>query len=268
MSSAPVPNDRRFRDLRRGFATLLRDPEWFPKVLLAGILLINPLVVAFAPGWFAKSGPIWMRAAFPWLVLLNALTFWFPLGFTFEVLRRARSGKGDQLPDWSPALLPRYAREGAVKLFLSIFTLILPVGVWTAFAWLLLGKTCGLPDGILGLAAGAGLWVAIPFCAVACCRWLDGASLFSAAWNYAENWRRFRARASDYLLASAFLAGVNSVTCALFYTIPLGAVFGLCLVDTWFGPIYAETVDLPLPAPPDGLDRKPSSDEPSPAARA
>lgn len=245
MADSSSSSQRRFGDLRRGFTTLLRDPEWFPKILLAGILLINPLVVAFAPGWFANSGPAWVRAAFPWLVLLNALTFWFPLGFTFEVLRRARSGKGDQLPDWTPSLLPRYAREGAVKLFLSIFTLILPVGIWTAFAWLLMGKICGLPDGILGLAAGAGLWVAVPFCAVACCRWLDGASVASAALNYAENWRRFRARASDYLLASAFLAGVNSVTCSLFYTIPLGAVFGLCLVDTWFGPIYAETVDLP-----------------------
>jgi hypothetical protein len=36
--------------------------------------------------------------------------------------------------------------------------------------------------------------------------------------------------------------GVNSITTAFFYTIPFGAVFGLCLVDTWFGPIYAESV--------------------------
>ena len=35
---------------------------------------------------------------------------------------------------------------------------------------------------------------------------------------------------------------MNSITTAFFYTIPFGAVFGLCLVDTWFGPIYAETV--------------------------
>ena len=224
---------------------MLRDPEWFPKLLLAGILLINPLVVAFAPAWFSGTGPSWARAAFPWLVLVNALTFWFPLGFTFEVLRRARTGQGEQLPDWTPRLLPRYAREGAVKLILAIFTLILPVAVWTALCWLVLGHLGGLPDGLLGLAAGAALWFSVPFCAVACCRWLDGASVISAALNYAENWRRFRANAGDYLLASAFLAGVNSVTCALFYTIPLGAVFGLCLVDMWFGPIYAETVDAP-----------------------
>ena len=36
--------------------------------------------------------------------------------------------------------------------------------------------------------------------------------------------------------------GVNAITTSFFYTIPFGAVFGLCLVDTWFGPIYAETV--------------------------
>ncbi len=36
--------------------------------------------------------------------------------------------------------------------------------------------------------------------------------------------------------------GVNSITTAFFYTIPFGAVFGLCVVDMWFGPIYAESV--------------------------
>lgn len=245
MSDSTPTAPRRFSDLRTGFSTVLEDTEWFPKLLLAGILLINPLVVAFAPGWFGEAGPRWARSAFPWLVLVNALTFWFPLGFTFEVLRRARTGKGEQLPDWSFRTLPRFAREGAVKLFLSLFTLILPVAAWTGLCWFLLGYLGGLPNGLLGLAAGAGLWFAVPFCGVACCRWLDGASLASAALNYAENWRRFRMRASDYLLASAFLAGINSVTCALYYTIPLGAVFGLCLVDTWFGPIYAETVDAP-----------------------
>jgi hypothetical protein len=35
---------------------------------------------------------------------------------------------------------------------------------------------------------------------------------------------------------------VNSITTAFYYTIPFGAVFGLCLVDTWFGPIYAASV--------------------------
>ncbi|MCC7518244.1 MAG: DUF4013 domain-containing protein [Verrucomicrobiae bacterium] len=257
MTDRPAAASFRFSDLRRGFALVLGDPEWFPKLLLTGILLINPLVVAFAPGWFSGTGPAWARAAFPWLVIFNAFTFWFPLGFTFEVLRRARTGQGRQLPDWSLAVLPRYAREGAVKLVLSLFTLILPVAVWTTAVWSVLGWSFGLPDGLLGLAAGAGLWAAVPFCAVACCRWLDGASVLSAALNYAENWRRFRARASDYLLASAFLAGVNSVTCSLFYTIPIGAAFGLCLVDTWFGPIFAETVDLPSPQTKEGARTDP-----------
>lgn len=245
MSDPLPPSPRRFAEIRQGFSTVLGDAEWFPKLLVAGILLINPLVVAFAPGWFTGTGPAWARAAFPWIVLFNALTFWFPLGFTFEVLRRARTGKGEQLPDWNPRVLRRYFREGAVKLVLSLFTLILPVAAWTGLCWVLLGWLGGLPNGILGLAAGAGLWFSVPFCAVACCRWLDGATVASAALNYAENWRLFRMRASDYLLASTILAGINSVTCALFYTIPLAAVFGLCLVDTWFGPIYAQTVDAP-----------------------
>ena len=44
---------------------------------------------------------------------------------------------------------------------------------------------------------------------------------------------------------------MNSITTAFFYTIPFGAVFGLCLVDMWFGPIYAESVatdERPTPA--------------------
>jgi hypothetical protein len=82
----------------------------------------------------------------------------------------------------------------------------------------------------------------IPFCGVACCRWLDGASVLSCALNYRENLRMFRKGSPDYLIAAAFIVGVNSITTAFFYTIPFGAVFGLCLVDTWFGPIYADSV--------------------------
>ena len=89
----------------------------------------------------------------------------------------------------------------------------------------------------------------IPFCGVACCRWLDGASVPDCALNYAENWRLFRRGWKDYLLASAVIVGVNSITTAFFYTIPFGAVFGLCLVDTWFGPIYAESVATDERAP-------------------
>ena len=55
----------------------------------------------------------------------------------------------------------------------------------------------------------------------------------------------FRKGCSDYLIAAAFIVGVNAITTAFFYTIPFGAVFGLCLVDTWFGPIYAESVAQP-----------------------
>ena len=45
----------------------------------------------------------------------TSLSFWFPLGFTYEVLRRARTGRGGQLPDWQWSRLGVFAREGAVK---------------------------------------------------------------------------------------------------------------------------------------------------------
>ena len=78
----------------------------------------------------------------------------------------------------------------------------------------------------------------------------------NCALNYAENFRLFRKGWPDYLIASAFIVGVNSITTAFFYTIPFGAVFGLCLVDTWFGPIYAESV---------AKDKSPSKAKPEPA---
>ena len=34
-----------FNDLKRGFRTILADPWWWLKVLLAGFLLINPLLI-------------------------------------------------------------------------------------------------------------------------------------------------------------------------------------------------------------------------------
>jgi hypothetical protein len=100
----------------------------------------------------------------------------------------------------------------------------------------------GLPPALMTLFIPPILLFVIPFCGVACCRWLDGAPVVDCALNYAENWRLFCRGGTDYLLAAVFILGVNSVTAAFFYTIPFGAVFGLCLVDTWFGPIYAESV--------------------------
>lgn len=237
----------RFSDFKEGFGKILSDKCWLPKVLLGGFLLINPVLLALVPAYFkgladpASEIP-WVKAVFPWILGFNVLTFWFPLGFTYEVLRRARFDSAPQLPSWSLAVLPRYAKEGAVKLVLAIFTLLLPVGVWMGFCHLVFIQLCGLPDALLSMFVQPIMLLVIPFCGVACCRWLDGASVLDCALNYAENIRLFRKGLKDYLLASMFLIGLNSVTTAFFYTIPFAAVFGLCIVDTWFGPIYAESV--------------------------
>jgi hypothetical protein len=237
-----MPNAPRFSDQKNGFRQVLSDRHWLAKILLGGFLLINPFLVALAPAYFSGHGPAWVSAVFPWILGFNVLSFWFPLGFTYEVLRRARTGRGAQLPDWRMSRLGIFAREGAVKLVLAIFTLLIPAGLWMGACYGLFIALLGLPATLLTLFIPPVMLFVIPFCGVACCRWLDGASVLSCALNYAENWRLFKLGCPDYLIASAFIVGVNSITTAFFYTIPFGAVFGLCLVDTWFGPIYAETV--------------------------
>jgi len=235
-------NIPRFSDQKDGFRQILSDPHWLAKVLLGGFLLINPFLVALAPAYFSGEGPGWVREVFPWILGFNVLSFWFPLGFTFEVLRRARTGRGVQLPDWQWNRLGVFAREGAVKLTLAVFTLLLPAALWMGAVYGLFMCALGLPDDLVTLAIPPIMLFVIPFCGVACCRWLDGAPVLSCALNYKENFRLFRKGCPDYLIAAAFIVGVNSITTAFFYTIPFGAVFGLCLVDTWFGPIYAGTV--------------------------
>jgi hypothetical protein len=247
----------RFTDQKEGFRQILSDPHWLAKVLLGGFLLINPFLVAFAPAYFSGQSPAWVKEVFPWILGFNVLTFWFPLGFTYEVLRRARTGRGIQLPDWRWDKLGVFAKEGAVKLVIAVFTLILPAALWMGAIYGIFMRVLGLPDDLVTLAIPPIMLFVIPFCGVACCRWLDGASVLNAALNYPENFRLFRKGCPDYLIASAFIVGVNSITTAFFYTIPFGAVFGLCLVDTWFGPIYAESVarageksgNRPMPEP-------------------
>jgi hypothetical protein len=236
------PSTIRFSDQKNGFRQILSDPHWLAKVLLGGFLLINPFLVAFAPAYFSGHAPEWVKQVFPWILGFNVCSFWFPLGFTYEVLRRARTSRGRQLPDWQWHKLGTFAYEGAVKLVLAIFTLLVPAGLWMGMIYLLFMRLLGLPDDLLTMAVPPIMLFVIPFCGVACCRWLDGASVLNCALNYSENFRLFRKGCPDYLIASAFIVGINSITTAFFYTIPFGAVFGLCLVDTWFGPIYAETV--------------------------
>jgi hypothetical protein len=232
----------RFSDQKKGFRQILSDPDWRAKVLLGGFLLINPFLVALAPAYFSGQGPGWVRQVFPWILGFNVCSFWFPLGFTYEVLRRARSGRGVQLPDWQFGKLGTFAYEGSVKLVLAIFTLLIPAGIWMGACYGLFVALLGLPPALLSMFVPPILLFVIPFCGVACCRWLDGASVLNCALNYPENIRLFLKGCPDYLIASAFIVGVNAITTAFFYTIPFGAVFGLCLVDTWFGPIYAESV--------------------------
>lgn len=240
-----APSGPRFLDQKNGFSQIFSDRHWLAKIALAGFLLINPFLVALAPAYFSPDAPVWVKTVFPWILGCNVLTFWFPLGFTFEVLRRARTGQGSQLPPWSIQGLATFAYEGSVKLRLAVTTLLLPTALWMGFCDLLFVRGFGLPVSLLSLFVPPIMLLVIPFCGVACCRWLDGASMASCALNYAENWRLFRRGWKDYLIASAFIVGVNSITTSFFYTIPFGAVFGLCLVDTWFGPIYAATVEEP-----------------------
>jgi len=232
----------RFADQKEGFRQILSDPYWPAKVLLGGFLLINPFLVALAPAFFSGTAPGWVKAVFPWILAFNVLSFWFPLGFTFEVLRRARTGRGVQLPDWRWNKLGVFVKEGAVKLVLAVTTLLIPVGLWLGTIYTIFVYLLGLPVDLLSMFVPPIMLFVIPFCGVACCRWLDGASVLDCALNYAENFRLFRKGCPDYLIASAFIVGVNAITTSFFYTIPFGAVFGLCLVDTWFGPIYAESV--------------------------
>lgn len=238
--------DVRFSDFKKGFSTILADRNWPWKVLLGGFLLINPFLLALAPTAIpALAGgdhSSCLVKAFLAVLAFNVLSFWFPLGFTYEVLRRARTGQGAQLPDWSFTVLPRFAKEGAVKLVLAITTLLLPVGVWMGLCFLVFVFWLGLPASMLSLFVPPVMLFVIPFCGVACCRWLDGCSILDCALNYPRNIQLLRRNLPDYLLASVFLTGLNAVTTSLFYSIPFAAVFGLCLVDTWFGPIYAESV--------------------------
>lgn len=229
-----------FLDIRAGFITLFADRFWFPKIFLGGLLLINPFLLALAPkriGEFTQHKVLLFS-----LLALNICSFWFALGFTYEVLRRARFGK-PQLPEWKFSVVGQYLREGAVKFAISLSTLLLPLFAWVAFSYGFFIQFLGLPRNLLSLFIPFGSWLVVPFCAVACCRWLDGASVSACALDHRETFRLFWKRRGDFLIASAFLTGLNAILMSLFYTIPFALFFGLCLVDTWFGPIYASIVE-------------------------
>mgnify|MGYP000870998827 CR=1 FL=1 len=235
-----------FEDLKKGFRTIIADPWWWLKILLAGFLLINPLLIILGIKMLgnAEAGHTsesWEMPVFFGALAFNVLSFWFPLGFTYEVLRRARFATAAQLPDWGLDKWGTYAVEGSVKLVIAIFTLLLPVGIWMGMCLLIFVKLLGGSTAFLSMMYAPAMLVAIPFCGVACCRWLDGAGVLDAALNYKRNLEILFSRGKEFLLASLFLTGFNTVACAFIYTIPFAAVFGLCMVDTWFGPIYASS---------------------------
>ena len=97
----------------------LRSRIGWPRCCSGGFLLINPFPRRAGPAYFSGLAPAWVTAVFPWILAFNVLSFWFPLGFTYEVLRRARTGRGVQLPDWEWGRLGVFAKEGAVKLTLA-----------------------------------------------------------------------------------------------------------------------------------------------------
>jgi len=238
-----------FEDIRRGFALFLADPHWLAKVLLAGVLLVNPFLLATAPAFFSHSENPFIIAVF-WVSLgFNILSFSLPLGFTYEVLRRARFGTAALLPGWKRQDLGRFAHEGSVMFLIALFTLILPAGIWMALCHLLYISILGLPRCLVPLFLFPAMLLAVPFCGVACCRWLDGTPAMDCALNYAENFRLFRKAWKSYLIASFFLIGFSAVTASFFYTLPFAAVFGLCLVDIWFGPVYAASREDENPDP-------------------
>src|SRR5260221_9616717 len=144
-----APSAPRFNDQKNGFRQILSDRLWLWKVLLGGFLLINPFLVALAPAYCSGQGPGWVKAVFPWVLGFNILSFWFPLGFTFEVLRRARTGRGVQLPDWRWNRLGVCQREVALKLTLVVFTQLLAAALRLGACYGLVVVLLGLPSSVL-----------------------------------------------------------------------------------------------------------------------
>lgn len=223
-----------FKEIKRSFEIIVSDRTWLIKLLFAGLLLINPVVI-----YAALSGDRFLLYG---MIGLNSLTFWLPLGYTMEVLRRARAGTFADLglPSWGLNHWSTYVREGGIKLFIAFFTLILPSGVWIAACAIVLS---GLRQpALIGMAAPFIFFFTIPLCAIGCCRWLDGADVMSSALDYRINFDFYRMRWSEYSIATLLLTGLNTMGSSFILTLPFITVFGLCLVDTWFGPIFADSV--------------------------
>jgi hypothetical protein len=165
-----------------------------------------------------------------------------------EVLRRAKN-RPDKftLPGFGFALWGRYAREGCVKLLIAFGTLLAPVLAWVGFTWAvaLIFRFPGSErwqfffEMLLPFAMPVALFVTIPFCAVACCRYLDTGRI-GPAFDYVTNVRIYRAGFVDFSIGAVVILGLNSIAQTWLFPLMWGLFFGLCVVDCWFGPIYNE----------------------------
>ena len=211
-----MEREERFFDFKEAFRAVTRDSGWWWKVLAGGPMLFFPL------------------------------TFLIPLGFTMEVLRRAKNNPGKFiLPGFGVRLWGRYITEGGVKLVIACGTLLAPALAWLGFSWAV-ALILHLPGAerwqfffkvLLPFASPVALFVTLPFCAVGCCRYLDTGRI-GPAFDYATNFRIYREGFVDFSIGAIFVLGMNAVAQTWLLPLMWGVFFGVCLVDYWFGPIY------------------------------
>lgn len=222
---ASAQGAERFAELKKAFRAVTRDPNWLPKVLLGGFMLFLPIL------------------------------FLFSLGYTMEVLRRAKNDPDSFiLPSWDFSHWPRYFYEGLVKFVIAIVVIIVPTLALAAAIAFPMGAVTGLGpfDALRAYAPIVATvlpllnFVTLPFCAVACCRYLDSGKV-SDEFHLATCWRIYRAGFKDFSLGAFILIGFLTVGQSLLITMPFVLFFGLCLVDNWFGPIYNVARDAAFP---------------------
>ncbi|MBI5684943.1 MAG: DUF4013 domain-containing protein [Verrucomicrobia bacterium] len=213
-----MENDERFGDLKAAFRAVTRDGTWWWKVLLGGPMLFIPVA------------------------------FLIPMGFTMEVLRRAKNNPGKfVLPGFGVSLWGRYAKEGLIKLVIAFGTLLAPVLAWMGFTWAvaLILRFPGSDrwqfffEMLLPFASPVAFFVTIPFCAVACCRYLESGRI-GPAFDYVTNVKIYRAGFVDFSIGAVVIMGMNAIAQTWMLPLMWGLFFGLCVVDCWFGPIYNE----------------------------
>ena len=213
-----MENNERFGDLKQAFRAVTRDGSWWWKVLMGGPMLFIPLA------------------------------FLIPMGFTMEVLRRAKKNPEKfVLPGFGFPLWGRYFKEGAVKLLIAFGTLLAPVLAWMGFTWAvaLIFHFPGCERWqfflkvLLPFASPVAFFLTIPFCAVSCCRYLDTGRI-GPAFDYVTNIKIYRAGFLDFSIGAVVIMGMNAIAQTWLLPLMWGLFFSLCVGDCWFGPIYNE----------------------------